>query len=89
MVRAVPERPIEASCVLGVDEFAFRRGDRYGTILVDAEAHRVIDLFEDPSADALVNWLGDHAGVEVICRDRDGVYANACRTWCAKCAPGS
>src|SRR5712692_1755813 len=79
MVRAVPERPIEAPQVLGVDEFALRRGHRYGTILVDADAHRVIDLLEDPSADALVEWLGDHAGVEIICRDRDGVYASAAR----------
>jgi transposase len=61
----------------------FRRGRRYGTILVDAATHRVIDLLEDPSADALVNWLGEHdheqADVEVICRDRGGVYANAAR----------
>jgi len=81
LVRALPEQPVEAPEVLGVDEFALRRGRRYGTILVDAAAHRVIDLLEDPSADALVNWLGDHehANVEVVCRDRGGVYANAAR----------
>ena len=81
LVRALPEQPVEAPEVLGVDEFALRRGRRYGTILVDAAAHRVIDLLEDPSADALVNWLGDHehADVQVVCRDRGGVYANAAR----------
>ena len=79
LVRALPDPPIEAPKVLGVDEFAFRRGRRYGTILVDAGAHHVIDLLEDPSADALVGWLGEHPGAEVICRDRDGVYASAAR----------
>jgi len=42
-------------------------------------------MLEDPSADALVGWLGEHAGAEVICRDRDGVYANAAR----RGAPGA
>jgi transposase len=65
LVRAVPEAPVESPCVLGVDEFAVRRGQRYGTILVDADAHRVVDVLEDPSADALVAWLGEHAGAEV------------------------
>jgi transposase len=80
MVRAIPERPVTAApSVLGVDEFALRRGRRYATILVDADAHRIVDLLEDPSADALVDWLVKHPGTEVICRDRDGVYASAAR----------
>src|SRR3954449_8771854 len=79
LVRALPEPPVETPRELGVDEFAFRRGRRYGTILIDARSHHVVDLLEDPSADALVRWLSDHDGVNVICRDRDGVYASAAR----------
>ncbi len=79
LVRALPDKCVVAPRVLGVDEFALRRGRRYGTILVDAQAHRVIDLLEDPSSDALVDWMADHPGSKVICRDRDGVYASAAR----------
>jgi hypothetical protein len=85
LVRALPEQAVETPRELGVDEFAFRRGRRYGTILIDARSHRVVDLLEDPSSDALVKWLSDHSGVNVICRDRDGVYASAAR----RGAPGA
>src|SRR5438552_6986291 len=79
LIRALPEPSVETPSVLGVDEFAFRRGRRYGTILIDGSGHQVIDLLEDPSADTLVSWLTEHPGTEVICRDRDGVYASAAR----------
>lgn len=76
---ALADPLVLAPRVLGVDEFALRRGRRYGTILVGAQAHRVVDLLEDPSLDALVEWMAQRPGSRVICRDRDGVYASAAR----------
>jgi transposase len=63
--------------VLGVDDFAFRRGARYGTILVDLERHRVADLLPERSQESLVAWLGRHPGVETAARDRSNIYREA------------
>ena len=61
---------------LGVDDWAWRKHQSYGTILVDLERHRVADLLPDRSAESLTLWLEKHPGVEVIARDRGGLYAD-------------
>ena len=61
--------------VIGVDDWAQRRGRVYGTILVDLERHRVIDLLTDRTAETLAQWLHSHPGVKIVARDRSMEYA--------------
>ncbi|MCX5014973.1 transposase [Streptomyces sp. NBC_00555] len=63
--------------VLGVDEFAFRKGRTYGTILVDVEAGQVVDVLPDRTSETLAAWLRHHPGAEIICRDRASAYTRA------------
>src|SRR5213595_1026709 len=78
-VRALPELTVPPPRVLGIDDWAFRKGHRYGTILVDLERRRIVDLLEDRKAETLTPWLSQYPGIEVISRDRAPAYAEAAR----------
>lgn len=61
--------------VIGIDDFALRRGYRYATIIVDLESHEPIDLLEDRDSQAIASWLKAQPQVEIISRDRGSSYA--------------
>ena len=80
LVRAAPEDAVGKIRVLGVDDFALRKGDSYATILVDLERRRPVDVLPGRDAEPLAVWLKGHPEIEIICRDRAGAYAEGARS---------
>jgi transposase len=63
--------------VVGIDDWAWRRGQSYGTVICDLERHRIVALLAGRDADTAERWLKEHPGICVVARDRGGAYARA------------
>jgi transposase len=83
LLRRAKQYPIPPTTfprIVGIDEWAWRKGQRYGTILIDLERHRVVDLLPDQESQTVQAWLKEQPQIEIISRDRSGVFALAARS---------
>jgi transposase len=76
---------LEVPRVLGIDDFALRKGLVYATILIDAETGRRVDVIEGRTADVVGDWLRAHPGAEIVTRDGSGSYGEAVRSALPEC----
>lgn len=79
LLRRLPDRQIEPPRVVSLDDWSWRRGSRYGTIICDLEQHRRLDLLPDRDAASAAAWLTRYPSIEIVSRDRGGEYAEAAR----------
>jgi transposase len=78
-VRNLPTPAYPPPHIVGIDDWAWRKGHRYGTIVVDLERGCPIDVLADRLADTVADWLKAHPEVQVVARDRAGSYASGIR----------
>ncbi|MHC2338132.1 DNA-binding NarL/FixJ family response regulator [Bradyrhizobium sp. USDA 4454] len=79
MVHSAPLPDFAAPTVVGIDDWAWRRGQRYGTIICDLERNCVLDLLPDRNAGSVARWLKRWPGIKIVARDRAGLYADGAR----------
>jgi transposase len=80
LIRAVSVEPAPPARIIVINDLAWRRGKRYGTLIVDLERRRTIDLLPDRQADTLAVWLKQHPSVEIVARGRAGAYVDGVPT---------
>jgi len=83
LLRRIRDASPERHCtprILGIDDWAMRRGQRYGTLLCDLERHCPVDVLNGREAKTLARWLQRHQEIQVITRDRASCYAQGAST---------
>lgn len=76
-LRTIPDPPRATVISLGLDDFALKKGDKYGTILINAQTGKPLDLLPDRAAEAVKPWLATHPEIQVVSRDRANGFAEA------------
>ncbi len=71
----LPLPPVDQVKHVGIDDFAWKRGLRYGTVIIDLDTHSILDILPDREAESVRKWLAAHQEIEVVSRDRGGAYA--------------
>jgi hypothetical protein len=82
------KKDAEALQVVGIDDWAWRRGQSYGTLMCDLERRRIVALLPDRDSGAVERWLAACPGIRIVARDRAGGYARAACPWRAGCRSG-
>ena len=84
-IMMLPTEPVGQVTQIGIDDFSFRRGRKFGTLIVDLQTHQVLDVLADRAAETSAAWMATHPEIELVSRDRGGDYAAAAR----KAAPAA
>jgi transposase len=79
LLHRLPDDPVEPPRVVSLDDWAWRRGHRYGTLICDLERHRRLDVLPDRDAAQVAAWLKRYPSIEIISRDRSDTYATAAK----------
>jgi transposase len=77
---ALPAEPVGHVTQIGIDDFSFKRGRTFGTLLVNMQTHQVVDVLADRKAETSAAWMASHSEIELVSRDRGGDYASAAAT---------